>query len=138
MPMRNRCLLAAVVCVLAGELASAQQSGLSERMRQQTVRPPQRQSSSPRVTTFSGVQPAAARPVTRQVPMREKIRPAVLTRELPADAGAAAAGGRPIELLGFNGDVADDSEFLETLETPPPQTRVTKRTAPAVAESGCC
>ncbi|MFM7168574.1 MAG: hypothetical protein ACKO3T_25300 [Planctomycetaceae bacterium] len=136
MPIRNLCRLAAVVCVLAGELASAQQSGLSERMRQQAVRPPQRHSSSSRVTTFSGVQPAAADPVIRQVPMREKIRPAVLTRELPADAGVAAAGGRPIELMGFSGEEADASEFLETLETPPPQARVTKRTAPAVAESG--
>ncbi|MFM7866589.1 MAG: hypothetical protein ACKPHU_20460, partial [Planctomycetaceae bacterium] len=59
-----------------------------------------------------------------------------LTRELPADAGVAAAGGRPIELMGFNGEGADASGFLETLETPPPQARVTKRTAPAVAESG--
>ena len=135
MPIRDVYLLAAVLCLLAGESVTAQESRLSERMRQQVVRQPQRNTSTARMTTFSGARPVAettaADPVSRQVPMREQIRPAVLTRELPADAESATAERRPIELLGFSGGGEDTSEFLETLESPPNQARVTKRVVSA-------
>lgn len=135
MPIRDVYLLAAVLCLLAGESVTAQESRLSERMRQQAVRQPQRNTSTARMTTFSGARPVAettaADPVSRQVPMREQIRPAVLTRELPADAESATAERRPIELLGFSSGGEDTSEFLETLESPPSQARVTKRVVSA-------
>ena len=139
MPIRDVYLLAAVLCLLAGESVTAQESRLSERMRQQAVRQPQRNTSTARMTTFSGARPVAettaADPVSRQVPMREQIRPAVLTRELPADAESATAGRRPIELLGFSGGGEDTSEFLETLESPPNQARVTKRAVSASTDA---
>ena len=135
MPIRDVYLLAAVLCLLAGESVTAQESRLSERMRQQAVRQPQRNTSTARMTTFSGARPVAettaADPVSRQVPMREQIRPAVLTRERPADAESATAERRPIELLGFSSGGEDTSEFLETLESPPSQARVTKRVVSA-------
>lgn len=149
MPIRDVFLLAAVIGVLTADVAAAQQSTLSERMRQQAVRPSQRRVSGASMTTFSGVPSSSERPaiptattgssaesepISRQVPMREKIRPAVLSRVVEDTARGSAVGRRPIELMGFSAASEDASEFLETLEPEPPRPRVQKR--PVSAEPG--
>ena len=151
MPLRELCLLAAVIGVLTTDIAAAQQSTLADRMRQQTVRPSQRRVSGASMTTFSGVpvpasterattsgltggSQAESEPVSRQVPMREKIRPAVLSREIENPAKGSLVERRPIELMGFRAGGEDASGFLETVEPELPKPRTQKR--PAAAEPG--
>ncbi len=142
MTLKKLYVLAALAGLLVSDSVAAQQSSISDRMRHQTVRPVQKRQPASRLATFSGTSAKSDGTATnattadsaadksaeaaqsdagdasqvQQIPMREKIRPAVMTRVLEQSPDNSATSRRPIELTGFAPDSEDNGDFLKSLD----------------------
>ena len=159
MTLKKLYMLAAIAGLLVSDSVAAQQSSISDRMRHQTVRPVQKRQPASRLATFSGTSAKSDGTATnattadsaadksaeaaqsdagdashvQQIPMREKIRPAVMTRVLEQSPDNSATSRRPIELTGFAPDSEDDGDFLKSLDANPAPVP-TLRKAPVVVQ----
>ena len=162
MTLKKLYVLAALAGLLVSDSVAAQQSSISDRMRHQTVRPVQKRQPASRLATFSGTSAKSDGTATntattadsaahksaeasqsdadagdasqvQQIPMREKIRPAVMTRVLEQSPENSATSRRPIELTGFAPDSEDDGDFLKSLDANPAPVP-TLRKAPVVVQ----
>ena len=159
MTLKKLYVLAALAGLLVSDSVAAQQSSISDRMRHQTVRPVQKRQPASRLATFSGTSAKSDGTATnattadsvadksaeaaqsdagnasqvQQIPMREKIRPAVMTRVLEQSPDNSATSRRPIELTGFAPDSEDNGDFLKSLDANPAPVP-TLRKAPVVVQ----